>query len=95
MDQEENEKLAAEVKRLMVEDILDIRPLKLPNDAWKDHKKLTKFLQDVMLTVNRLIKGAQRQTKTTANELVARPTYAEEFANLRENVHKVIVHADV
>ena len=27
----------------------------------------------------------------TAEQLVARPTYAEEFQNIRENVHKVVL----
>ena len=27
----------------------------------------------------------------TADQLVARPTYAEEFQNIRENVHKVVL----
>ena len=31
----------------------------------------------------------------TARELVQRPTYAEEFQNLRDNVHKVIVNNEV
>ena len=31
----------------------------------------------------------------TAREFVQRPTYAEEFQNLRDNVHKVIVNNEV
>ena len=33
----------------------------------------------------------QKQTELTANELVSRPTYVEEFQNIRENVHKVVL----
>ena len=29
-------------------------------------------------------------TKTMATELVARPTYVEEFQNIRDNVHKAV-----
>ena len=31
-------------------------------------------------------------TETVADELVARPTYREEFENIRHNVHKVILN---
>ena len=34
----------------------------------------------------------QKQTELTANELVSRPTYVEEFQNIRENVHKVVLN---
>ena len=65
--------------------------MRLPADAIRDSEKLTKFLEDVEITVNRLIKGVKKQTTMTSNELVARPTYAEEFQNIRENVHKVVL----
>ena len=42
-------------------------------------------------TINKLVKGVQKQSKLTAKELIARPTYAEEFQNIRENVHKVVL----
>ena len=68
-----------------------MRPLKLQSDAWKDHKKLTKFLSEVMTYINKIVKGCQLQTRLTASELVSRPTYAEEFQNIRENIHKAVV----
>ena len=37
---------------------------------------------------------AQQQTKLTASELVLRPTYKEEFQNIRDNVHKAIQPRD-
>ena len=70
-------------EKLMVEDFFDLKPLKLPADAWKDHKKLTRFLGEVQTYMNKIIKACQIQTKLTATELVARPTYAEEFENIR------------
>ena len=40
------------------------------------------------------MKGVQRFNKISANELMARPTYAEEFQNIRDGVNKVIVPND-
>ena len=37
-----------------------------------------------------LVKCAQQQTKLTASELVSRPTYLEEFENIRDNYVKAI-----
>ena len=31
--------------------------IKLPNECWRDHKKLTRFLQDVESSVNKLVHG--------------------------------------
>ena len=44
--------------------------------------------------LNTLLKMAQQQTKLTASELVLRPTYKEEFQNIRDNVHKAIQPRD-
>ena len=30
--------------------------IKLPNECWRDHKKLTKFLGDVELAVNTMVR---------------------------------------
>ena len=30
--------------------------IKLPNECWRDHKKLTRFLSDVELAVNTMVK---------------------------------------
>ena len=75
-------------------DIMETPSLNLPAEAWRDHKKLTKFLKDVTVTVNKLIKGCQEQSKVFAIELINRPTYAEEFQNIRDNVHKAVITAN-
>ena len=86
----DNAMMTTETSRLMVDDFFDIKPLKIPQDAWKDHKKLTRFLTEIQGTINRLVKACQVQSRLTANELVARPTYAEEFQNIRDSVHKAV-----
>ena len=77
--------------KLRVEDFMSLKELKMvPKDVTRDHKKLLSFLEDLHKHVNRLIRGSKEQTVLTANELVARPTYAEEFQNIRDNMHKVV-----
>ena len=41
-----------------------------------------------------MIRGMKKQTELTAKELVGRPTYKEEFENVRHNVHKVILNSN-
>ena len=74
----------------MVQDFFDMKPIKLPADAWKDHKKLTRFLGEVHEYLNRIVRACQMQTRLMATELVARPTYAEEFQNINGNLHKAV-----
>lgn len=82
--------MESEISRLEIDDIIDLQPIKLPNEAWRDHKKLTRFLTEVETTINKIINGVKQQTKNTAKELVLRPTYAEEFQHLRDNIgHRV------
>jgi len=76
---------------LVVQELDDLINVKLPNDAWRDHKKLTKYLQDVEYTVNKLLEGSKRMMDVFSNEILARPTYAEQYNNFRINVHKVDV----
>ena len=45
--------------KLMVEDFFELKPLKLPTDAWKDYKKLTKFLSEVQVQLNLIVKACQ------------------------------------
>ena len=52
---------------------------------------MNSFLQKLTKTINKLIRGSQKFNNMTADQLVARPTYAEEFQNIRENVHKVVL----
>ena len=40
----------------MIRDFFDLKPIMMPTDAWKDHKRLSKFLFSVHDTVNRLVK---------------------------------------
>ena len=74
----------------MVTDFFDLKPMTLPTEVWKDQKRLSRFLFEVHDQMNRLVKACQQQTRLTARELVARPTYAEEFENIRESVQKVV-----
>ena len=41
-----------------------------------------------------MVRGIQKFNRITAAELLARPTYAQEFQNIRENVHKIVVPND-
>lgn len=82
--------MEGEVDRLLIKDFIEIKKLKMGQGVWKDGKKVEKLLGELCSTVNRLVKGAIMQTKLTATELVARPTYAEEFANIKDNVNKAI-----
>ena len=78
----------------MIPEIMDLTPLKVPGDIQRDVKKLTQYLKDLTDSFNKLMKGVQRFNKISANELMARPTYAEEFQNIRDGVNKVIVPND-
>ena len=78
----------------MVEELLNLKTMRMPTDIARDMKKLTKFLSDFTEQYNKLIKGIAKFNRLTAAELIARPTYAEEFQNIRENVHKVVVPND-
>ena len=40
--------------------------------------------------LNKLLRSFQNLSKLTATELMARPTYAEEFQNIRSSVHKAV-----
>ena len=55
-------------------------------------KRIKKFLEDVEKSFNKLLRGCIQLTEVTADEMVARPTYKEEFENIRHNVHKVILN---
>jgi len=43
---------AKDIKGLMVQELTAVPTLTLPNDAWRDHKKLTKFLKAVETAMN-------------------------------------------
>jgi len=74
---------------MIPEELRGMTPLKLPLDAWRDHKKLTKFLGDVEKSVNKQIAGVTKMMDTFTNELMARPTYAETYWNFKLNMkHK-------
>ena len=80
-----------ELARLMVDELFEIKKLKVGQHIWKDGKRLEKLLEDICKTVNALTKCAAQQTRLTATELVARPTYIEEFQNIRDNVNRAIL----
>ena len=63
----------------MIEDLMELSTLKMPPDLARDVKKLTKFLGDLTASYNKMVKGVKKFNKVMATELVARPTYAEEF----------------
>ena len=44
---------------LVVDKIMSLKPLDLPDEAIRDGKKMTRFLEDVEKTINRLIIGVQ------------------------------------
>lgn len=68
-----------EQERLIVSELMDLKAHKVPNDIHRDAKKLAKFLEDLTDSFNKLVKGVQRFNRISASELMARPTYAEEF----------------
>ena len=74
---------------MVIDELNLLEPIKLPNDAWRDHKKLTKFLGDTERTVNKQIIGMKRLMDTFTNEILARPTYRETYFNFRLNVMPV------
>ena len=49
-----------EITRLQVDELIDLQPIKLPNEAWRDHKKLTRFLTEVEATINKIITGVKQ-----------------------------------
>ena len=63
---EKNEAIAQEIERLQVEDILDLQTIKLPAEAYREPKRLTKFLADVEMSINKLILGVQELNRLTA-----------------------------
>jgi hypothetical protein len=74
-----------------IHELTGLVPLKLPNDAWRDHKKLTKFLGEVEKTMNRQIIGMQKMMDIFSKNIIARPTYHETYFNFRLNVQDVQV----
>ena len=68
-----------ELARLMVDELFEVQKLKVPANCWKDSKRMEKLLLDICKTVNALTKCAAIQTRLTATELMARPTYVEEL----------------
>ena len=74
--------------KFQINELLHIRQLNLPPDAWRDHKKLTAFLTEVTDTVNKLVEAVTKHVKNTGIELAARPTYAEEYVHIRDNMAK-------
>ena len=75
----------------IIDTISSLQSLTLPPEVGSDRKQLTIFLNNVVKFVNKLARGVQKLNNMTAEQLVARPTYAEEFQNIRENVHKVVL----
>ena len=69
---------------------MKIKPIKMATDTSRDAKKLQRFLTDLRDNQNLLIKACQAQTKLTATELVARPTYEEELHNIQANMFKAV-----
>ena len=46
-----------EMLRLQVEDIVNLEPVKLPNEVTRDTKKLARFLDSVEGAINKIISG--------------------------------------
>ena len=70
----------------MVTELKDIQKLKVSSNDVKDSKLTLKLLKEMCFTINTLTRCANMQTRITASELVARPTYVEEFQNIKDNV---------
>ena len=47
------------------------------------------------MSINRLILGVKELNKVMAHELVSRPTYSEEFKNLRDNMQNIVLSNDI
>ena len=80
-----------EMARLMVDELFEIQKLKVPVNVSKESKRLEKLLIDICKTINALTKCCAMQTRLTATELVARPTYVEELQNIKDNVSKAVI----
>ena len=50
-------------ERLIIPEIMDLVPLKVPPDIQRDVKKLTQYLKDLTDSFNKLMKGVQRFNK--------------------------------
>ena len=74
----------------MVKRLYDIPEVTIKKGVCKDVRALEKCLEGIAHTINVIVRCAQQQTKLTASELVARPTFVEEFENIRENVIKAV-----
>ena len=79
-----------EMTRLLIDDFFDIKKIKFGPNVCKDSKKLEKLLSDMAKAINTIVKCCQQQTRLTATELVGRPTYVEEFNNIRDNINLAI-----
>ena len=75
---------------LQVRRLYDIPEVVIKKGVCKDTRLLEKCLEGIAHTINVIVRCAQQQTKLTASELVARPTYIEEMENIRDNVVKAI-----
>ena len=75
---------------LLVKRLYDIPEVVIKKGVCRDTRQLEKCLEGIAHTINVLVRCAQHQTKLTASELVARPTYVEEMENIRSNVVKAI-----
>ena len=73
-----------------MQEFIKIKPIKLALDTSRDARKLQKFLTDINNSLNHLVTACQVQSRLTATELVARPTYAEELENIRVNMPKAV-----
>ena len=69
-----------------------MRPITKPVDVIKDSKRLSNCIYEMLDHINLILKACQAQSRLVANELIARPTYAEEFMNLRNNLHMLHGH---
>ena len=77
-------------EKLIIENLVGIKPIKFPPNAFTSEKKMHKYLLQVETAVNRLIKGSEKMTKRIADELVARPTFTTGFQNIRGETEKVV-----
>ena len=88
---ETQENLDRERDKLTVQEFMKIKPIKMALDTSRDAKKLQRVLMDLRDNQELLIKACQAQTRLTATELIARPTYEEELQNIQANMFKAVV----
>lgn len=73
----------------MVSPLFDLDKISVPKGASRDGKKLENFLEEMCQLMNALVRCAIKQTRLSAREFIARPTFADQFQDIRANLNEV------